>query len=120
MEKILILIGLVWGILNLILFFKIWVMCDNVRKLTNHICGKESPNESAKEIKQTYTPANLENRDVKDYDSGLDNIKIGDKVRRISDGKVLEVTAICENELECKGGMLDGIHTYPKDSLTTI
>lgn len=120
MEKILILIGLVWGILNLILFFKIWIMCNNVSKLTNHICGNSIPQESAKEIKQTYTPTNSENLDVKDYDSGLDNIKIGDKVRRISDGKVLEVTAVGEEVLECKGGMLDGIHTYPKDSLTTL
>ena len=34
--------------------------------------------------------------------------------------KILEVIAVGDDALECKGGMLDGIHTYPKDALTAI
>lgn len=65
-------------------------------------------------------PINPDKYEVGEYDRRLDNVKIGDKVRRLSDGKILEVVSIGENSLECRGGMLDGILSYPKDSLAAI
>jgi len=120
MNAIIILIGLVWGVLNLILFFKIWGMCNDVNRLMNHFCSQASPSASTpaqEENKTVSTPSGVE---VTKYDKRLDNVKVGDKVRRLSDGKVLEVTAVGDKVLECKGGMLDGIHTYPKDSLWVV
>ena len=32
------LIGIICGILNAILFWKIWNMCDNVAKITKKLC----------------------------------------------------------------------------------
>lgn len=34
-----ILIGIICGILNAILFWKVWHMCNNVAKITNKLCG---------------------------------------------------------------------------------
>ena len=120
MNAIIILIGLVWGVLNLILFFKIWGMCNDVNRLTNHFCSQptsSAPVSAHEEQKTVSTPSGVE---VAKYDKRLDSVKVGDRVRRLSDGKVLEVTAVGEKVLECKGGMLDGIHTYPKDALWVV
>ena len=103
-----------WGILEIILFFKIWGMTNNVRKLTNHFC-KTTPIPEAKPI-----PKNPIDYELGDYDKRLDSVKVGDKVRRIADRKILEVVGVGETALECRGGMLDGIHTYPKDALSFI
>ena len=103
-----------WGILEIILFFKIWGMTNNVRKLTNHFC-KTTPIPETKPIPKIPT-----NYELKDYDKRLDSVKVGDKVRRIDDRKILEVVGVGEKALECRGGMLDGIHTYPKDALSFI
>ena len=35
METIILIIGTVWGILNIILFFKLWGACDDIRRITN-------------------------------------------------------------------------------------
>lgn len=31
---------IIFGILQIILFFKLWIMTDNVSKLTEHFCNK--------------------------------------------------------------------------------
>lgn len=35
MQVLLVILGLVWGILNIILFFKIWRMCDHVKQIND-------------------------------------------------------------------------------------
>lgn len=35
MQVLLVILGLVWGILNIILFFKIWKMCDHVKQINS-------------------------------------------------------------------------------------
>ena len=145
------LLMIAWGILEIILFFKIWGMTNDVRKLVNHFCGQtkpnkpevetkpfhipanpddyelddydrrlEKPNKPEVETKPFYIPANPDDYELDDYDRRLDDVKAGDKVRRASDGKILEVVSVGEKALECRGGMLDGIHTYPKDALSIV
>ena len=101
-----------WGILQIILFFKIWDMADDVRKLTedvrklvNHFCepGQSDVNEEQKSII---------------YDNRLDSLKKGDKVKRKSDGKILTVKEIGKNTIFCKGGIFD--IDYRKDALEYI
>ena len=37
MENFVIFISIIFGILSLILFFKVWGMCDNVKKIKKHL-----------------------------------------------------------------------------------
>lgn len=112
------LVAIVFGILQIILFFKIWGMTNNVRKLTKHFC-EHATNEESK-LEQKYIPKISDDIKLGKYDHRLDNVNVGDKVRRKSDDKILEVVSIGEKVLECRGGMLDGIHSYPKDALSIV
>lgn len=118
--KFLMLLMIAWGILEIILFFKIWGMTNDVRKLTNQFCrqAKETKPEAAP--KPVYNPTSPNDYELEDYDPRLDKLKVGDKVRRESDGKILEVVGIGDKALECSGGLLDGIHSYPKDALSIV
>lgn len=106
-------IALIWGILNIILFFKIWGMTDDVRKLTNKFCVT-SDNEP--KVSNSIT-GNTQNYEDADYDRRLDNVKLGDKVMRKSDGKIMEVDSVEEKRLFCKGGNLEGYKWYPKNAV---
>ena len=68
----------VWGILNIILFFKIWGMTNNVLKLTQHFCEQGVSNNQKPQIQDTDPNA----------------IKIGDKVINIETGEELVVKYI--------------------------
>ena len=114
------LVMIIWGILEIILFFKIWGMTNNVRKLTTHFCTQAQVAKSQSVPETKYTPTSPNDYELGKYDHRLDEVKVGDKVRRNSDGKVLEVIAVGEIVLECRGGMLDGIHSYPKDALSMV
>lgn len=118
--KFLMLLMIAWGILEIILFFKIWGMTNDVRKLTKQFCKEAKTAGPEPKVKPVYNPINPSNYDLGEYDHRLDEVKIGDKVRRESDGKILEVVGIGEKALECRGGMLDGIHSYTKDALSII
>lgn len=109
-----------WGILEIILFFKIWGMTNDIRKLVKHFCGQTKPSKPDADAKPFHIPENPNDIELEEYDHRLDDVKVGDKVRRTSDGKILEVISVEEKALECRGGMLDGIHTYPKDALTFV
>ena len=103
------LIVFVFGILQIILFFKIWEMTDDVRKLVNHFCEPEQ------------SDVNEEQKSII-YDNRLDSLKKGDKVKRKSDGKILIVEEIEKDTIFCKGGMfdIDRYKHYPKDSLEYV
>ncbi len=120
MNVIIAIIAIVWGVLNIVLFFKIWGMCNNVNRLANHFCKNSSKETVPESQTPTHKPLTPSDYNVERYDPRLNDVKVGDKVRRLSDGKILEVIAVGEEALECKGGMLDGIHAYPKDSLSVI
>ena len=118
--KILMLLMIAWSILEIILFFKIWGMTNDVRKLTKQFCKEAKTAGPEPKVKPVYNPINPSDYDLGDYDHRLDEVKVGDKVRRKSDGKILEVIGIGEKALECSGGLLNGIHSYPKDALSII
>ena len=49
---------IIFGILQIILFFKLWIMTNDVRKLTEHFCDKEEtpkPLTISKEEKEKAT-----------------------------------------------------------------
>ena len=49
------LIGIICGILNAILFWKIWNMCDNVAKITKKLCENLENTNVAKTICESNT-----------------------------------------------------------------
>lgn len=51
------------GILQLTLFFKIWGMCDNVRKLTNHFVKEDTTYENSTVTERTYV--SVEGKDIR-------------------------------------------------------
>lgn len=55
MTGLYILIGIICGILNAILFCKIWNMCDNVAKITKKLCENSENTNAAKTICESTT-----------------------------------------------------------------
>lgn len=55
MTGLYILIGIICGILNAILFWKIWYMCDNVAKITKKLCENSENTNVAKTICESTT-----------------------------------------------------------------
>ena len=49
------LIGIICGILNAILFWKVWNMCDNVAKITKKLCGNSENTNVTKTICESVT-----------------------------------------------------------------
>lgn len=100
-------IMLVWGVLNIVLFFKIWSMTNDVNVIKQHLLGKKT------------TPYE---REIKTL-SQFNNFKVGDKVEhecynrdkamfigRIND----DGTCLCVDE---KG---EAIATYSIKKLTKV
>ena len=50
-----ILIGIIGGILNAILFWKVWNMCDNVAKITKKLCENSENTNVTKTICESTT-----------------------------------------------------------------
>ena len=55
MTGLYILIGIICGILNAILFWKVWNMCDNVAKITKKLCENSENTNVAKTICESTT-----------------------------------------------------------------
>ena len=111
-------VAIVFGILQVILFFKVWGMTDDVRKLTHKFCESQQS-----EQQQTQTSAQTEKElqfTNEKYDLRLDKVMKGDKVRRIYDGKLMEVADVSPGRIFCKGSLLEGFKWYPKSALEFV
>ena len=84
-----VLIGIICGILNAILFCKVWNMCDNVAKLTNHFCSN-----GPQEVILSETP----NEQV----TNKTNFNIGDLVVRLGDETQMKIVNIDNNNIYCE------------------
>ena len=71
-------LGIIWSILSIILFFKVWGMCNNVRTLTKHFCEQD--------VQVNQKPQN--------QDDNPNAIKVGDKVIVIENGEEVVVKYI--------------------------
>ena len=86
------------SIASIAMFFKMWKMTNDVHTLKE--CEK--------------------NKEELSYDERLNLLKVGDKVRRLYDGKEMVVKEIMDEEIRCDAGFLDGTKNYPKSSLEYI
>ena len=104
MEGFIIIFSLIWGILSLILFFKIWVMTDNVARLTRLV---ENIASSKKEQFRSEVPNTSDTNKNSVQDSiesnTINDLNIGDKVKLISNGELYEVVGFDEKGfVQCK------------------
>ena len=96
------------SIASIALFFKMWKMANDVHTLMQHFCQEKAQKECEK------------NKEELSYDERLNLLKVGDKVRRLYDGKEMVVKEIMDEEIRCDAGFLDGTKNYPKSSLEYI
>lgn len=87
---------LIFGVLQIILFFKVWGMTNDVKKLTNKFCNNDDTSPCADfptEISKNNAPDNTP-------DGGVE-ISVGDKVIRRKDGKEMMVDRIVCGKYGC-------------------
>lgn len=111
MEVLVSLIIIVFGVLQIILFFKLWGMTNDVRKLTEHFCSHST--NIGVESEKTIPP-------LVGYDERLDTIKKGDYVLRASDGKKMLVSNIENDKFICSVNVLSGAQYYGKNEVKYI
>lgn len=94
------LVTIVWGVLNIILFFKIWGMVDDVRELKEYFL-KQAPHKNLEENKHT------EEKNVKPSLTPVQvnwkhKFNIGDIVIYKESGKELRIAQVLEKEYQYK------------------
>lgn len=104
MEIFAYLLALIWSILCLILFFKIWGMTDNVEQLVHEVhelkmaLVQERPEAKVEVEKQNNVSLIQSSSDIP-----WDNLEIGDTIRLKSDGKLYKVTGFENNgQIRCE------------------
>jgi len=73
---------------------------------------------TSKSVVSTKTVKTVDT-DVEDYDKGLDNVKAGDKVIRISDGKEMIVDEVGNGRFFCKTGSMSRYKWYSLHEVKT-
>lgn len=92
------------GILQVILFFKVWGMTNDVRKLTRTFCKDETNDSEAK--------GKMELPDVQAPEPKLTDINPGDRVVGLSDNKEMIVDSIRDGRAFCKASAFEGYKYY--------
>lgn len=119
MEVLVSLIIIVFGVLQIILFFKLWGMTNDVAELKliikHYNYPPIPPKSSVAETPHTDSAAL-----VKDYDSRLDGVKNGDKVEVSFDGREVSVMFVEDNRIYCKTSFLGGGQYFLKKDLKFI
>ena len=112
MESILTFISIifiVFGILQIILFFKMWGMTNNVSRITRLLESKELPNN---------TLNNAENKTDDILSDTYSDIAVGSVVIRQSDGRKMVVDSIENGKYFCKGSTMEGYKYYSRNEIS--
>lgn len=104
---------IVFGVLQIILFFKMWGMTNNVSRITRILESKithpqePTTNKTDSRNEQTaYSEIELPN-----------DIAIGSSVIRLLDGKRMIVDSIENGKYFCKGSMMEGYKYYEREEI---
>ena len=99
MEGLLVIVwilGIVWSILCIILFFKVWGMCNNVKRLTDRLCDdlpyNQKPYSGHEQVRDEFIKEEAPNNDIKTHDI----------ITRVEDGAIMEVIEIKDGKYRCK------------------
>lgn len=114
-------VAIIFGILQIILFFKLWGMTNNISKITNILESKLTNDLSHQKqsIDNSYTKDNpkiQENNPNKSHN----DINIGDNVIRLLDGKKMVVDSIENGKYFCKISMIEGYKYFSRDEISPI
>lgn len=124
MEVFAYLLALVWSILCLILFFKIWGMTNNVEQLTREVHELKLNLEQGRI--QVRTSQRQEGMSLIQSSSDIpwEDLMIGDEVKLKSNGKLYKVIGFEENGLvQCepeKMGIFDNFVSVKRNDLIKI
>lgn len=124
MEVFAYLLALVWSILCLILFFKIWGMTNNIEQLTQEVHELKLNLEQGRI--QVRTSPRQEGMPLIQSSSDIpwDDLMIGDEVKLKSNGKLYKVIGFEENGLvQCepeKMGIFDNFVSVKRNDLIKI
>lgn len=124
MEVFAYLLALVWSILCLILFFKIWGMTNNVEQLTREVHELKLNLEQGRI--QVRTSQRQEGMPLIQSSSDIpwEDLMIGDEVKLKSNGKLYKVIGFEENGLvQCepeKMGIFDNFVSVKRNDLIKI
>ena len=88
-----VLIGIICGILNVILFWKVWYMCNNVAQITNKLCGNAENTNITKTICESVAAAETSKTNL----TYTGDLKIGDTVNVLGSNLNGQVTSINSN-----------------------
>ena len=119
MEIFVSLVIIVFGVLQIILFFKLWGMTNDVSEMKYIIKHYQNPIcQTTKQEKQEKqeNPSNHK----KEYDIRLDSVKEGDKVEVIFDGREVSVMYVEKDRIFCKTSILGGGKYFLKKQLRYI
>lgn len=118
MYEFLSIVLIVFGVLQIILFFKMWGMTNDVAKIKDVLNSRLSNMQIAKEqsiitqkenkISETKESINVEL---------LNDINAGDSVIRLSDGKMMIVDSVDDGEYFCKGSFPEGCSYYKREEI---
>ena len=93
--NIYIFISLVWGVLCLILFFKIWGMTNDVRDIKEHLLYSKQVEAVDKLVANSVAPLSTEKKEKKEEE--INGIRVGDTIIDKKTNKQYIVKAIYSN-----------------------
>lgn len=100
--------GLVITVAAILMYIKQWQMASDIRALRNHFIKED------KQYKEPIAPTSTKEQDT--YDKRLDDVKPGDFVKHLYDGKKMKVETVDDGLITCYAGVIDGTQSYPKSS----
>lgn len=118
MEIFVLLIIIVFGVLQIILFFKLWGMTNDVSEMKQDLSSIVS-----KLHKSTIPVEDISKISIhssEDYDQRLDNLEVGGKVRLKSNGKVMSIMFVETDKIFCQTSILGGGQYFYKKDLEYI
>ena len=122
MEVPLYLLSIVWAILTIILFYKIWNMTNDVKDIRNQLLkDKENNKQSKADENNSLNESNPTDGNTNTEPDILvppfDKLKVGDYVIRKIDAKRMQIDTIKNTKFFCKGGA-EGYKWYSQFELT--
>ena len=112
-------LALIWSILCIILFFKIWGMTNNVEQLTRevHELKMAIAHEQPKCTQEQSKKIALEKQEQKEEEVVTHNFKMGDYVTHKKYGGKMKVVGVRKNRITCDRGWFSGITSYNASEL---
>lgn len=81
MQAFLIIIGIVWGILCLVLFFKVWGACNDIADIRKHIINSNQTKQSGiSNSKIPITPPTTEDNQIAETTEEPDGLPLSTKI----------------------------------------